>query len=433
MKTYFTFSNPILLLLILSLLLISPGCLKDHCTHTSRYKVYTPIYQPMSKIRSAVKAEEPHELRQTGKIYYHHGYLFLNEVNKGIHIIDDRDPSSPKNLAFIDIPGNLDIAARGNILYADSYTDMIALDISDPSHIRVEKRLKNVFPPRSYNYGFSDDPNGQGVIIGFNERDTLVKEDCGSHFPQSGWYYSISSDASFIVPGMVSKSTAPSVSTGGSMAKFTTFGHFLYTIKGNDSLSLYDISYPSSPTLTDAIRIGWNIETLFPYKQYLFVGANNGMYIYDATDPGMPVRKSQFMHFFACDPVVAQDDYAYVTLSTGTTCRGNNQKLNELQIIDISNIDHPILESKLSLTGPKGLAIDENKLFVCDPESGIRFIDVSDKNNPKIVTTVKGVKAFDAIPLNGTLLVVAKNGLYQYDYQDFEYPELLSKINIVSE
>lgn len=433
MKLYFSYLSTILLLSITSALFITPGCLKDHCTHTSKYTVYTPVYQPLNKIRSAIKAEAPRELRQTGKIYFHNGYLFLNEVNKGIHIIDDRNPSSPKNMAFINIPGNLDLAARGNILYADSYTDMVAIDISDPSNVKVTKRIKNVFTPRSYNYGFRDDPSGRGMITGFQAKDTLVKRDCNVQLPQSGWYYDVSSDMMYLGTSTTSKAAAPSavpsVSTGGSMAKFTTFNHYLYTIKGSDSLYLYDISHTSSPSFSDRIRIGTNIETIFPYKNYLFLGAANGMYIYDVSNPASPEKKSRFMHFFACDPVVARDDYAYVTLSSGTIC---GQNLNELQIINISDIENPQLKNTLPLTGPRGLAIDGNRLFVCDPEAGIRFIDVSDKNAPEIVTTIKGVEAFDAIALNGILIIVAKNGLYQYDYQDFKHPKLLSRISISS-
>lgn len=428
MKHFFSYFNPVFLFLI-SVLLFTPGCLKDHCTHTTRYKVYTPIYQPITQIRKAVKAEQPRELRQTGKIYYHNGYLFLNEVNEGIHIIDDRDPSAPKNIAFINIPGNLDMAARGNILYADSYIDMLAIDISDPSHITVTKRTKNVFTPRSYNYGFHDDPNGRGIITGFNVKDTLINRDCDLPQTEKTWFYDVAGGVAFLAANYASKTTAPSVSRGGSMAKFTTFSNYLYTIKGIDSLFLYDLSQPRSPELTGGIAVGRNIETIFPYKHYLFIGASNGMYIYDASHPAAPVLKSRFMHFFACDPVVAQGNYAYVTLRIGATCP-NPQGLNVLQIVNIQDVNSPQLESTLSLNGPKGLAIDGDHLIVCDPDAGIRFIDVSDKTAPKIVTTVKGVEAFDAITLNGLLIIVAKDGLYQYNYGDFEHPELLSKINI---
>lgn len=431
MKRYFTFSDPIFLLLFL-FVLIAPGCLKDHCTHSSRYKVYVPVYQPLSEIRKAVKAEAPRELKQPGKIYYYQGYLFINEVNQGVHIIDNRNPAAPKNLAFINIPGNLDIAARGNILYADSYTDMVAIDISDPANIRLARRIKRVFAPRFYTYGFSDDPDGRGMITGFQAKDTVVKNDCDMQNTQGGpWFYEAATGQVYFPANMASKATMPSSvpsGAGGSMAKFTTYSHYLYTIKGSDSLILYDVSTASDPVLTNRILIGRNIETLFPYKHYLLMGASSGMFLYDVSNPATPVFKSTFMHLFSCDPVVAQDGYAYVTLRNGTGCR--QTAINEMEVLDVNNVSNPVRVSTLQLTNPHGLAIDGNKLFVCDGSAGIRFIDITNKLYPKIIHTIEGVNAYDAIALNGVLIVVGKNGLYQYDYQDFDQPKLLSRINI---
>jgi hypothetical protein len=301
----------------------------------------------------------------------------------------------------------------------------------------VTKRIKNVFAPRTYNYGFHDDPNGRGVVTGFQVKDTTVKSDCNIQLTRGGWYYDAVADMSLVSQIAFSNkaSTAPGAlpmqgSVGGSMAKFTTLSHYLYTIKGSDSLCLYDISQASSPSLTGRIQIGMNIETIFPYKDYLFIGSTTGMFIYDAADPAQPRPKGHFAHFYSCDPVVAQNEYAYVTLRNGTSCRQTN--INEMDVVNISDVSNPQQVSSTQLTNPHGLAIDGNKLFVCDGPAGIRFIDVSDKKEPKIITTVKGVEAFDAIALNGIVIIVAKNGLYQYDYQDFEHPKLLSKIGISS-
>ena len=41
-------------------------------------------------------------MERTGKLYILGNYIFLNEIDKGIHIIDNAIPSSPKNVAFID-------------------------------------------------------------------------------------------------------------------------------------------------------------------------------------------------------------------------------------------------------------------------------------------------------------------------------------------
>lgn len=74
----------------------------------------------------------PKGLTSPGKIFYYNGYLFVNEMNSGIHVIDNRNPENPINVGFMDIPGNLDMAVHGDVLYVDSYLDLVAINITNP-------------------------------------------------------------------------------------------------------------------------------------------------------------------------------------------------------------------------------------------------------------------------------------------------------------
>ena len=48
---------------------------------------------------------------------------------------------------FITIPGCVDIAIKGNILYSDNAIDLVAIDISSGAvNLEVVKRIKDVFP-----------------------------------------------------------------------------------------------------------------------------------------------------------------------------------------------------------------------------------------------------------------------------------------------
>ena len=91
----------------------------------------TPEYLSYADLRSAVKVTAPRALTSVSRIYLYNNYLFANELNEGIHIIDNSSPTSPKKLGFIEIPGNQDIAIRDDSLYADSYIDLVTIDISD--------------------------------------------------------------------------------------------------------------------------------------------------------------------------------------------------------------------------------------------------------------------------------------------------------------
>lgn len=141
---------------------------------------YRPIYisrESMEKISTL----PPQPLRQPGKIYVKGDYLFVNELNKGIHIIDNRNPATPQKIAFLSIPGNVDIAAKGDVLYADNAVDLVSLDISDPTQVRLLKREKDVFPTQMYpaqtDVYFECVDASKGAVIGW-EKATLTNPKC---------------------------------------------------------------------------------------------------------------------------------------------------------------------------------------------------------------------------------------------------------------
>src|SRR5437868_12585443 len=92
------------------------GCMKDKFTHT--YSFLQPVYKSKTEVYANIKSNPARGIENPGKIFLYGNYIFLNEVDKGVHIIDNSDPANPVVKAFIDIPGNLDIAVKGNTLYA---------------------------------------------------------------------------------------------------------------------------------------------------------------------------------------------------------------------------------------------------------------------------------------------------------------------------
>jgi hypothetical protein len=415
--------------------LLVQGCLKDHCSRTIRYKIYTPEYIPLSEARSMAGTLGPTPLVTTGKIFYHKGYLFIGEPNKGIHVIDDRDPSRPANIAFLRVPGNLDMAVSGEVLYADSYVDMLSFDLSDPSRPQLLGRTRDVFPVHRYGYGFTDDPAGRGVVTGFKVTDTLISYACPVKSPGNsggpepydvyydGGYYTISNSTA-TPPGI-----AAGKSVGGSTSRFAVDGQYLYAVL-NDSLRLYNISVPSHPVYDRSIPVDPEIQTIFSYRGYLYMGAGAGVAIFDNSRPASPVQVSTFQHITACDPVVVQNITAYATIRSGASCHitGSTNKLLVFSVYDPAS---PRLAKEMELTNPGGLAVAGDELIVTDGKGGIRFLDVSVPSNPHLVTTVKGPDSpSDVIILDSTVLVVARDGLYQYHYKNGETPSLLSRLGV---
>jgi hypothetical protein len=212
---------------------------------------------------------------------------------------------------------------------------------------------------------------------------------------------------------------------GGSLAKFIISGDYLYAVDEND-LNVFNISTSSDPVQVNTITIGFGIETLFGYNDYLYIGSQNGMFIYSIENPEFPVYLSEVQHFTSCDPVVANETHAFVTLWSDLGC-GNN--INRLEIYDITNILEPNLISVRDLIAPKGLGLYGNYLFVCDDE--IKVFNISDPSNSVLVHNIDK-EAFDIIIRDNILIAVGTQGIYQYqlDPNNIENTVALSTINI---
>ncbi len=194
---------------------------------------------------------------------------------------------------------------------------------------------------------------------------------------------------------------------GGSLATFTLKGDYLYVVDQFD-LNVFSLSTAQEPVFVNKVNIGFDIETLFGYKDYLYIGSRTGMFIYGLNDPEFPQKLSRVEHFTACDPVVANDTHAYVTLHSDTFC-GND--INVLEIYDVNDVTQPVLISSRNLIFPRGLGLYGNYLIVCDDE--IKIFDVSNPSESKLVNAIDR-KAFDVI-INGDLLIaIGETGLFQY-------------------
>ncbi len=388
-------------------------------------KVFEPVYMSLSDIRNGINNEPTKPLKNTGKIYFYNNYILINEINEGIHIIDNINPSNPQNISFISIPGNSDMAVRNNVLYANSYIDLVAFDISNITNPTVLKRIENIFPNllEINNYSYVD--KEKGLLVDFIEKDTVIYID---EYGDGGISVPIRGDIAFDKSnGAAESSNGSMTGKGGSMARFTIYDKYLYSVD-RQSLQLFDIQNPRDPKVWSKVNIGWDIETIYPFKNKLFIGSMMGMYIYDVSNSSQPVLLSQFSHTTACDPIVADDNFAYVTLRTGTRCLGN---LNQLEVFDIKNITNPILLKTYPMQEPAGLGLDNNILFICDGPAGLKVYDVKDPLNIELIDWKSDIHTFDVIPLGKSLLMIGNDGFYQYDYTNPKDLKLLSKIPIV--
>lgn len=212
---------------------------------------------------------------------------------------------------------------------------------------------------------------------------------------------------------------------GSSLARLTLKNNFLYLVNDNTLYSI-NISTPEKPLVSNYIQIGSGIETIYPYYDYLLIGSESAMYIYSVLeDPSRPQFLSEFQHWEACDPVVAENDYAYVTLRSGSTC--SPWSPNQLDVINISNKRSPYLAASMQMKNPHGLAVSGNVLLVCEGSFGLAQVDISNPIQPKLDSLYTGFHAYDVIIRDNLVIVTGNDGYFQFDISS-GYLKQISKI-----
>jgi hypothetical protein len=141
---------------LLCLAACTPNRLNDPDDET---KAWVPVYVQMTDMDD-ISVSNARTTEKSGKIYARGNYIFQNDQNRGIHIIDNSDRANPQKIAFITIPFNTEFAVRGNYIYANNVNDLVVIDISDVLHPVVTKRVEKAFPYVNQKY-----PNQSGRFV----------------------------------------------------------------------------------------------------------------------------------------------------------------------------------------------------------------------------------------------------------------------------
>ncbi|WP_372916616.1 LVIVD repeat-containing protein [Salegentibacter sp.] len=406
-------------LLLMALMTLFTSCQKEEDAGNMEL-VAVPVTMSVADFRTSVYIQEAKEIEQAGKIYTYKDYVFINDVNRGVHIIDNSNPETPQKIKYLKIPQNTDVAIKEDMLFANSGMDLVVFDISDINNIKQQERVEDVFenyqPTAPVGAAFVDTENldfQKEVIIGYvleRRKIEMVRDDRMIMAAES-----FNSDASgFAATG-----------TGGSMARFNIKDKFLYVV-GQQTLSVFNISSLSSPEHISTDYVGWQIETIFNQDDYLYLGSSTGMYIYSIEDPSTPEFVSVLQHVLGCDPVVVDGDMAYVTIRGGNEC---GQSWSQLQVIDVADKQNPELLATYEMDSPYGLGVKDDLLFVCDGDSGLKIYDKTQSPGLTLTDHFQDINTYDVIPLEEVLLMVGDDILHQYTYADNEI-RLLSSFSL---
>ncbi|MCC6720700.1 MAG: hypothetical protein IT243_00745 [Bacteroidia bacterium] len=152
---------------------------------------FKPVYVDSNTINEVIYSTNPRVLVKPGKIFKYGKMLLISDENKGIHVIDNSDKINPIKKAFINIPGNIDLARKGNYLYADCNGNLVTIDISDPlnakvtsiintiqiSKLRPTNDLMNKYFPNESRVFYECADERKGILLSW-EKDTIYKPEC---------------------------------------------------------------------------------------------------------------------------------------------------------------------------------------------------------------------------------------------------------------
>jgi hypothetical protein len=132
---------------------------------------YEPVLMTRKNMEAAVQIRESREIEKPGKIWVYDQYIFVIEQYKGIHIIDNTNPSNPENVAFVQVDGCTDVAVKEGLIYANNAVDLIGIktDLANNT-IEVLSRNRGVLPELlspdgSYPYGFQKYRPQNSIIV----------------------------------------------------------------------------------------------------------------------------------------------------------------------------------------------------------------------------------------------------------------------------
>ncbi len=156
--------------------LILTACTPDPVNYApGQTQGYAPVYASTVDI-TKISFETARKTILAGKIYAFGNYIFQNDLNKGIHIINNRDKNHPEKIAFINLPFSTEIAVKGNFLYSNNLSDLVVFDVSDVANPKLIKRIANVFPPVNQKYppflntAFECADPSKGIVVAWESK-----------------------------------------------------------------------------------------------------------------------------------------------------------------------------------------------------------------------------------------------------------------------
>lgn len=396
--------------------LLATSCTKTKGEITMTYNKATAVYADLEEIRTLPLVTAVRSIEDPGKIYIGDNFLLIGEKEEGIHVFDNTNPNNPVAIAFLQLPMTREFYVDGNYIYAEGHYDFMKISMIDMYNPSIVSRVE---------YAFGEvNQNDQGQdIIGFNYQKVTETFELGSPEAQAlenstYLYYDYQQN-------LIPVSTVPSSFVGaggtvkGTLNKITTLNDYAYVV-GDNEVYVFSNDANSMAYVNRVHTMSSDIETIYPYEDYLYLGTQSSMELLSVSDPEYPENVSTYWHPTSCDPVMPTGSVAYVTLRSADNsgCSGDE---NTLDVLDMTNVTDPQPLNSVTMDSPYGIGLDGDYMWIGEGYNGLTLLDNSDRRNPVVIKTFTGVKAYDVIPnpyQANAIYVTGDNGmeLYNVDY-----------------
>jgi hypothetical protein len=112
---------------------------------------WVPVYSSKAEAEKIIQLT-PQPIVNGGKIATLGNYVFQVETGKGIHITDYSNTTAPVKKSFISIAQCQELTLKGNYLYTNNMADLVVLDLSTTTAIKLTSRVVNAFPDLAIQY-----------------------------------------------------------------------------------------------------------------------------------------------------------------------------------------------------------------------------------------------------------------------------------------
>jgi len=401
-----------ILIILACLPIVFASCTKDNATISMTFKKGTALYADLDEVRSIQLNSTPRAIENAGKLFIGENYILIGENGKGIHVLDNTNPSNPVNIGFIQLPFTKEFYVDNDKIYAESQYDFIKIDLSDMYSPVLIDRVEFAFAEAI--------ENESGLaLVGFNYETVTrsFKTDSEEAQELEDSYYLYYDYNNSLIPA----ASVPTSFVGsgreikGTLNKITVYNNHVYVV--SDSKLHYFQNSTSDMMLLGSMTYTSGMETVYSEGNHLFIGTQSSMIVVDVSNPANPVEASTYWHPNSCDPVLPVGNIAYLTLRTAdfTGCSGDE---NTLDILDITDINNPEEINTIPMTSPYGMTMINNQLYVGEGVNGMTIFDATDPANLVLIETNTSIVAYDIIEhptIPNRILTTSDFGLSQYE------------------